>query len=279
MSIAVYRNGSAALVEDPASVAAFVAGLPGGMALRGPLRPTLVFFGGFKGSRPRGGPGVSRAESRDDGSPGKTPSFRALSAVRQHFPPPGRVLAYDPVRAPAEESSAVLRTALSEFCGSCGDFDPRAPLVVYGYSSGGYNALAFCLRLEAHYGWYSFRRQRLGDLNRSPGADDCREGAALRVDLLVTVDASIRSWEGWRRNQVSMPLPEAPRPLVKRHLNYFQTSDEEFHGYQMSSADNERQAIPGRVSHRGIPNDDAVASGVRGAVQELLRGFGLARAA
>lgn len=277
MSIVIYRNGSTAPVEDPASVLAFAASLPGSLAVRGPQRPTLVFFGGYKGSRPRGGPGVSPEESREDGSTGETPSFRALSAIRQHFPPPGRVLAYDPVRAPAEESSAVLRTALSDFCGPRSDFDPRAPLVVYGYSSGGYNALAFCLRLEAHYNWYSFRRHTLGNLNRSPGEDDCREGGTLRVDLLVTVDASIRSWENW--NQVSMPLPDAPRPLVKQHLNYFQTNDPNFRGYPVPSANNERQSIPGRVSHGEIPNDAAVTNEVLTAVQGLLRAFANARAA
>lgn len=279
MSIAVYPSGSTSPVENPASVLAFAAGLPGSLAPRGPLRPTLVFFGGFKGSRPRGGPGVSREESRDDGSRGPTPSFQALSALRPHFERSGRVLAYDPVRLPAEDSSRVLRTALSEFSASCGDFDPRAPLVVYGYSSGGYDALAFCLRLDAYLNWYSFRRHTLGNLNRSPGEDDRREGGSLRVDLLVTVDASIRSWEEWKRNQVSMPLPDAPRPLVKQHLNYYQTNDERFHGYQLRGADNDRQAVPGRASHGQIPNDPTVASGVVTAVQELLRSFATARAA
>ena len=279
MSIAVYRNACPTPAEDPASLRAFVAGLPADLSPRGPQHPTLVFFGGYKGSRPRGGPGVSREESRDDGSRGPTPSFRALSALRPHFEHSGRVLAYDPVRAPAEESSRVLRTALAEFGASCGDFDPRAPLVVYGYSSGGYDALAFCLRLEAYYNWYSFRRHTLGNLNRCPGEDDCREGGALRVDLLVTVDASIRSWEGWRRNQVTMPLPDAPRPLVKQHLNYFQRNDGEFQGYSVPGANNKQQEIPGLASHGQIPNDTFVMSGVLTAVQELLRSFATARAA
>lgn len=272
MSIDISRNGSHDLADDRAEVVRLAARF----GLHGPLRPTLVFFGGYKGSRPRGGPGVSREESREDGTAGRTPSSEALQAIGPLFAQPGRVLQYDPVRVPAEESSVTLRTALAEFGAACGDFDPRAPLVVYGYSSGAYNALGFCLQLARHYGWYSFRRGRPGALAGPPTEADRREGGALRVDLLVTVDASIASWERWRRNQVCMPLPDAPRPLVRRHLNYFQaTAGEDFHGHEMRHADNRPQQVwlvvpprPDPITHATAPT--AVSDTVRREVRQVL---------
>lgn len=277
MSIAVYPTGSTSPVSDPASVLAFTAALPRELAPAGPLRPTLVFFGGYRAGRGGGGAGVTTWEVEDRGLT-LSPSRRALQQIEGLFRSPGRVLDYDPDCAPFGGATPTVDRALGELCD--GGLDPRAPLVVYGYSSGGYNAVGLCQALSAHRSWYSFRRRRLGSLGGPPTDADRREGGSLRVDLLVTVDASIRRYE-----EAHLPagehvtLPTAPRPLVKEHLNFFQaTPGEAYHGSKQPSADNREQQVEG-VNHHDIPTHARVATAVYRAVRDLLQPAGAARAA
>lgn len=277
MSIAVYPTGSTSPVSDPASISAFTAALSRELAPAGPLRPTLVFFGGYRAGRGGGGAGVTTWEVDGRGLT-LSPSRRALQQIEGLFRSPGRVLDYDPDCAPYGAATPTIERALGEL--SDGGLDPRAPLVVYGYSSGGYNAVGLCQALSGHLGWYSFRRRRLGSLAGPPTEADCREGGSLRVDLLVTVDASIRRYE-----EAHLPagervdLPRAPRPLVKAHLNFFQaTAGEVYHGTKQPSADNREQQVEG-VNHHDIPTHGLVAAAVYRAVRDLVQPARAARAA
>jgi hypothetical protein len=268
MSIAIYDNENRETTEDLAAVVPFAAR----HCLSGPLRPTLVFFGGLKGTRKAGGPTVSPLNQPEDGG-GPTPSSLALSSLGGLFGTSGLVLDFDPQCLPAQESPAFFGAALGRLSA---EFDARAPLVVYGYSSGAFNAVGFCLQLAARHNWYNFSRGRLGKLD-APTEADRRDGGYLRVDLLITVDASIRNYEA--RHGARFPLPDAPRSLVKRHVNFYQnTAGQETHGFAVGSARNRNQRVPG-ASHESIPNHRTVVSGVTAEIQGVLAGFRSARAA
>ncbi len=266
MSIAVYRNGQYEPTDDPATVRN-VAARFGARRVTG---PTLVFFGGWKGSRPNGGPVLSQIEQDDRGNPVNRSSFTALMKIADFFSL-GRIWDYDPACVHAQEASVGVTDALGQLARG---FDPCAPLVIYGYSAGGYNALGLCLGLKDALGWYSFRNQRLEPAGERTGSERL-EGGPLRVDLLITVDACIAVHEATHPN--GKPLPHAPRPLVTTYLNFYQNKDHLRHGHQAATADNPRvhvrQYVGGEITHDGMPTCHQVETGVRAGLHQVFSRF------
>lgn len=220
---------------------------------------TLVFFGGFVGRRRGGGQGVTQKE---DGG-GERTSWTALEAIR-NLPKVRRqtgsklnVIDFDPRMYRGDEAGSGLRQssligeAMTRVFGplsangtrSGGPFDPRGALIVYGYSAGGFNAVRFCERILGEAEWYNFRRKTVGRLGNRTAAD-LRDGSSVRVDLLVTVDASIANIDPGMAARFNTPIP-----LVLRHVNYHQNRGR----YQGRTASLTEHNQPLRGSHEEMP--------------------------
>lgn len=205
------------------------------------VKHTIVFFGGYVGRRPQGGPQVTETEVNEQGETVPRSSFSVLNSIGQlatKVPGGFEVIQFDPRLLPNDAGqelrgrwAPVLDGVLTRLFGPLngavrsggGMFDPRGALIVYGYSAGGFHAVLLCRTIEQWYGWYNFRRRTVGSLQYRTPADE-REGSSVRVDLLVTVDACIQRIDPGEAVPFRTPLP-----VVRRHRNFYQPSGQ-FHG-------------------------------------------------
>ncbi len=103
------------------------------------------------------------------------------------------------------------------------NFDPEGKLILFGFSSGGYNVLRVCQILD---GWrYRYGRNGQRGSLEAPGAHTADAGSKIRVDLLITVDpcASLLYGESW---DASVPK------CVKWAQNWYQRKDNRSEGYK-----------------------------------------------
>lgn len=185
-------------------------------------RDTLIIFGGWGGVRDWD---VDLASSPQTGTTSLLGELRALFAG-------AAVHAFDGSISAMSTTAALQAIKRS--------FDPGGRIIIYGYSVGGANAVALARRIGQEMTYYDYEKGSF--LSLSPA----RQGLGLvRVDLLITVDASLGPMSG----QNFIPA------CVRRCLNYYQshpsnpphsTVGSQAHG-QPATAEN-----PGRTHIRNI---------------------------
>ncbi|MCC6340934.1 MAG: hypothetical protein IT166_01980 [Bryobacterales bacterium] len=220
---------------------------------------TLVFFGGYISRRPRGHEGLSGsgyyvmapvAPTNGLGPPGTPMALMPVELPTQSG------LAYDEIKATLEEAARQHhgRTAARAYdpcmTGSGPDqcrtecagvrnlaarwafgpevFDPLGALIVYGYSTGAFNAAWFCEEVSRAHAWYDFASRR----TQRAGVQG--SGSEVVIDLLVTVDPSIDNLPGGREASLASPR------IARRHINYYRR---------------ERNTPPSRITQEGRAPD------------------------
>jgi hypothetical protein len=106
-------------------------------------------------------------------------------------------------------------------------FHPSARIIIYGYSAGGLNALDLARLIQSESTYYGFSSRRFYEVFRMEGRMSRETLGAVRVDLLITVDAA--------SGPTSLVVNRTVPACVRRNLNFYQT-------------------IASRIGSRGWPN-------------------------
>jgi hypothetical protein len=168
--------------------------------VRGPINDIIIIFGGW-GNVAGGDPLAA--------GPGSSTSRLLLDVMA--LPPNLRtrkVLALE-----GSIRSGGVDQALSFIRAN---FHPSGSLIIYGYSAGGTDALALTRQIESTMSWYSYSSGRLLDVFGMEDRMSSDAMGAVRVDLLITVDAAT--------GPLTVGLDRTVPPCVRVNLNFFQTT-------------------------------------------------------
>jgi hypothetical protein len=184
------------------------------------IHNSMIYFGGHVGRHPQGGGYLTQNEEEG----GERADWYASRQIGKRFEGSGLVV------IAMDGSGRNGDHVVDEAAGWVRDsFDPRAALIIYGYSVGAFNALGLCASIERNYNWYSFRRNRLGSVPNPTDADRM-EGGKVRVDRLISVDPCIVDVRPGMRTFG----PAAG--LVRRHANYYEEVEPRYKGLSAPSA-------------------------------------------
>jgi hypothetical protein len=193
LSIDLVSNYSALRSDPPASGAP----IPGS----GPLRHTVVLFGGWGGEWAGGDPLPQQSASG---------TGRVAERVRQ-VGRNQRMLGADLLVRAYHGSLVFTSGATSADRDIASRFDPRAQLIVYGYSAGVSEALSLAWSLWQNRTFYDTGTGRFrGSFSGGPSAT----AGYVRIDRLITVDGAA----GHFSSQMFRRIP----PNVRRNLNLYQ---------------------------------------------------------
>lgn len=224
--------------------------------LSGAVRDILIFFGGwFQGA-------IAGHDLTIRDIDGRRSSDEALEDIQHFFMPHNaNVLAIDPACVPDGDSlhhGAITRAM--QFL--LARFDPRGKLVLYGFSAGAFNALRFSERIQRHRPHYNFQNRTLGNYRYTPGPTQ-ESLAEVTVDLLLTVDPCLERLPGHEN------FPTQAPPLVKRHVNWYQTRDDTKGRFMTGAINHPVGASSANVGSYSVTHDNMPRIAKPGVRQEL----------
>jgi len=170
----------------------------------GPITNTVIIFTGWGGSQ--GGQPVRRGRGTAD---------RLRQDVQRNTIPGFNRIQIGAWQASYTRASGMSGEIEQAFRYIVNHFDPRGKLIIYGYSLGGFNAMALTYSIYARLSFFEATTNRFARYIVSGVSDAlwCRP----RVDLLLTIDPARGPGSGSAQRRIFS--------AVRLNINYYQTHE------------------------------------------------------